>query len=420
MSMGEQFYQQEVSKGLSTLPWLTAIQEDGLSDLMRLGFPTRHTEDWKYTTLDTFLKQPFSHEGVYASSGPRTALTNAREFRIVNGVTEGVETLQGYLPSGVLVLPLLQALKEHADKLKPYLNGLLQHQHGFQALNTAMLHSGFFIYVPQGVVIKEPICLMHWQDKALNAAYLRHVVVLERGSALTLVEEYHGDLETSYFTSVVTEAYLKPDAQLSHYKIECESKLAYHVGEIIVKQAASSQFNSHSLAVGGKWVRSDTTIHLQEPYAACLMNGIYAPGDGQHIDHHTLVTHDVPNCTSVENYKGILNGHSRAVFNGKVMVARHAVHTKAEQQNKNLLLSKDAEIDTKPQLDIYADDVLCSHGATVGQLDEEALFYLATRGISPALARQFLVEAFAEDNLQRFQHDELAAQARQLLRQQIG
>ena len=200
---------------------------------------------------------------------------------------------------------------------------------------------------------------------------------------------------------------LAASAKLTHYKIQRESKAAYHLGHLAVKQSAHSQFASHSLSLGGKLVRSDISMYLQEEHAHCLMNGIYAPSEGQHVDHHTTVNHLVPNCSSEQDYKGILTGRSRAVFNGKVIVAKDAQHTDAKQQNKNLLLSANAEIDTKPQLEIFADDVLCSHGATVGQLDEEALFYLATRGIGRLEASHYLIHAFAQDNLRLIPNREL-------------
>ena len=193
-----------------------------------------------------------------------------------------------------------------------------------------------------------------------------------------------------------------------HYKIQRESKLAYHMGHLAVNQAMDSQLDSHLFSLGGKCVRSDITIGLSEPGAQCLMNGVYVPNDLQHMDHHTLVTHEAPNCRSEQDYKGILNGHSRAVFNGRVVVAKGAQHTQAKQQNKNLLLSIDTEIDTKPQLEIFADDVVCTHGATVGQLDEEAIFYLATRGIGRADATRYLVKAFTVDNLRILANVELA------------
>lgn len=417
------FYQQQASARLSTIPWLLRLQEHALADFKRLGFPNRYQEDWKYTTVDAFLQQQFTTEQNQETTVPtheQLPIKNAHSVALINSQVHGIEALQDKLPQGILVKPLAQALVEHADKIKPYLSQVLQQQHGFHALNTAMLQHGIFIYLPAGACLSQPLLISHWQDKANQAAYIRHLVIAEKASSATIIEDYAGDTQTCYFTNTVTEAYLAKDAQLSHYKIQRESKSAYHIGQVAVKQAAASQFVSHSFSSGGKWVRSDTMINLIEPRAHCCMNGIYATAEGQHVDHHTLVTHEVPECSSEQDYKGILNGHSRAVFNGRVIVAKDAQKTQAKQQNKNLLLSNNAEIDTKPQLEIFADDVMCTHGATVGQLDEEALFYLATRGIGRAEANRYLVLAFAAENLSKLANAELADCLSTLLNQQLG
>jgi Fe-S cluster assembly protein SufD len=244
--------------------------------------------------------------------------------------------------------------------------------------------------------------------------------VAEKGSQASLIEDYCGEAGQCYYTNTVTEVHLAEKASLTHTKIQRESKLAYHVGHLAVKQAAHSQLDSHLFSLGGQWVRSDLTIHLDEPHASCGMNGMYVPFDGQHMDHHTLVRHQAPDCQSVQDYKGIVSGHARAVFNGRVVVAKDAQHTSAKQQNKNLLLSTNAEIDTKPQLEIFADDVVCTHGATVGQLDEEALFYLATRGIEHEEASRYLMQAFMTDNLRAIPNAKLAAWIGDLFNEQIG
>ena len=430
MSELVEFYQQQASARFSNIPWLAHMQKNALADLTRLGFPTRHHEDWKYTTVDFFLQQQFSSE--LNKSGlvdPPHAATKASKsipvspsisIALVNGNVVNSAELKESLPPGVVVQSLAQALVEHAEKIKPYLSCILEQQHGFHVLNTAMLHSGLFIYLPAGACLTAPLILSHWQDKANHAAYIRHLVIAETGSSASIIEDYQGDASTCYFTNTVTEVYVAAHAKVTHYKMQRESKLAYHIGHLAVKQAAGSQFDSHAFNFGGKLVRSDITIGLDEPDAQCLMNGIYAPTDGQHIDHHTLVTHAAPSCRSEQDYKGILSGHSRAVFNGRVIVAKDAQHTQAKQQNKNLLLSTNTEIDTKPQLEIFANDVVCTHGATVGQLDEEALFYLATRGIGRADANRYLVQAFAVENLRILANTELADWVSTLLNQQLG
>ena len=433
------FYQKQACAGISTVPWLARIQEQACQELERTGFPTRHHEDWKYTSVDAFLQHRFVFNSTQTTDHTINKLARpipSIPLRIVNGAVIPSEAKQSSglctdsslamtdscttLPSGVIIVPISEALECMPEKIKPYLGQILKQEHAFHALNTAMLHQGLFIYIPDNVSINEPLWLNHWQDKAEQAVNLRHIVVAGCGSRVTLIEDYAGLAETCYFTNTITEIHLAPKATVTHYKIQRESKLAYHVGHLAVQQAEHSQFDSHSICIGSQWMRSDITIKLDEPNARCLMNGLYLPGDGQHMDHHTLVNHAVPDCQSAQDYKGILKGKSRGVFNGRVVVAEGAQHTEAKQQNSNLLLSKNAEIDTKPQLEIFANDVICTHGATVGQLDEDALFYLATRGIAREEASRYLMSAFMNENMRLLANDKLAAWLSILLNEQLG
>lgn len=395
------FYQQQALTAISPIAWLAALQEKALQDFNEYGFPTRHNEEWKYTQVDAFLQQQFFNSVTkQQESIPAMAIQSYSEGIIIyNGHVLASEQFIQKLPKGVLVGSITDILQTHPQLVQPYLGQLLEHKHGFHALNTALLNSGMVIYLPARSIVDEPIVLRHWRDKAQQAVHSRYLIIAEANSQATIIDDFYGADECCYLTNVVTEVSLAAGAKINHYKIQRESKNAFHVGHIIVRQAANSEFHSHSLSLGGKIVRSDLTINLQEEQASCLMNGLYLPGDNQHIDHHTTVNHLVPHCQSVQNYKGILKGRSRAVFNGKVIVAKNAQRTQAEQQNKNLLLSAQAEIDTKPQLEIFADDVVCSHGATVGQLDEDAIFYLATRGISRPQAVAYLIQAFTANNL---------------------
>lgn len=422
MSDVTDFYQQQATNGVSDIPWLAQLQNNARVDFERIGFPTRKTEDWKYTSVDGFLKQRFVNATARANNSAReTDLPlECNTVSLVNGVVIGADALATTLPAGVVVLPLAQALLSHADKIKPWLGQILKQEHAFQALNTAMLQCGLFIYLPEGVSLTKPLLLAHWQDQPQQAMHVRHLILAEAGSSATIIEDYQGDASTEYFTNTITEVHCAANSTLVHYKIQRESKLASHIGHLAVNQSASSQFDSHLFSFGGKLVRSDIMFNLQASHARCFMNGIYAPTDGQHMDCHTTVTHAVPDCNSAQDYKGILNGHSRAVFNGKVIVAKDAQHTEAKQQNKNLLLSVDAEIDTKPQLEIFANDVICTHGATVGQLDEDALFYLATRGIERAEACHYLIQAFAAENLRAITDVNLANFLSGLLNHQIN
>lgn len=415
-----EFYERQAQSGVSSLSWVAQLQASALSEFKRSGFPTRHDEEWKYTSIDALTKQPFTTNETIQTALNHSDLPVSLQLHIQNGQVCGIEQLAGQLPLGVLVLPLTEALAQHAELIKPYLGKILKQEHGFHALNTAMIQCGVFIYIPAGVCIQNPLGLTHFQDQLNQAVHLRHLIIAEAGSQATLIEEYRGDDQCTYLTNTVTEVFVGANANITHYKIQRESKSAYHLGHLSVKQAANSQFSSHSLSLGGKLVRSDISMYLEEERANCLMNGIYVPTEGQHVDHHTMVHHLVPNCSSDQDYKGILTGRSRAVFNGKVIVAKDAQHTDAKQQNKNLLLSANAEIDTKPQLEIFADDVLCSHGATVGQLDEEALFYLATRGIGRIEASHYLIQAFANNNLRLIPQPELADWMSNLITQQVG
>lgn len=419
MSDVSSFYLQQAANYVSDIPWIAQLQKQAQSDLECQGFPARKHEEWKYTSTDELLKHYFvpahqHNDTLYQHSIP----VNGHSISINNGVITGLESVAKCLPDGVIILPLFDAVQSHPEKIKPFLNKILKSEHAFQYLNTAMMQSGLFIYIPENRCIAEPLVLTHYQNQAQQSVYIRHLILAEEGSRATIIEEYCGEDTKSYFTSAITEVSAAATSHLVHYKIQREGKAAHHIAHLAVNQAAGSQFESHVFSFGGKLVRSDITFNLLEPKAHCSMNGVYAPSHGQHMDHHTTVNHMVPNCTSVQDYKGILNDQSRAVFNGKVIVAKDAQQTDAKQQNKNLLLSSNAEIDTKPQLEIYANDVTCTHGATVGQLDEEALFYLATRGIEPSEATQYLVRAFAMTNLQAVQDEKLCAWLSNLLYQQ--
>lgn len=415
------FYEQEAKTQISDILWVSAIQNDALDDFKHYGFPKRQDEEWKYTSVDAFLKHQFAMPKEPSISTPKINknIPFLRQLAIHNGQVVDVDGFIPSLPDGVIVMPLRAALSQHADKIKPVMGQLFDHEHGFHALNTASMQTGVFIYLPAGVSIDEPFVLAHWQDNANQAIYTRHIIIAEQNSHATIIETFHGDNECSYVTNTITEAHLSAGAKIVHYKIQCESLAAFHTGHTIVGQAGLSQFDSHSLSLGGKLVRSDLTFNLKEEQAHCLMNGIYLPSDKQHVDHHTVVHHLVPNSSSTQDYKGILSGQSRAVFNGKVAVAKNAQHTRAAQQNKNILLSPLAEIDTKPQLDIYADDVVCTHGATVGQLDSEALFYMAARGIPQADAIGYLIQAFAADNLRLVAHGDMVTWMSDLINQQL-
>ncbi|MCH9755902.1 MAG: Fe-S cluster assembly protein SufD [Gammaproteobacteria bacterium] len=377
------------------VPWMLELKQQAHSDLLRLGLPTRRDEDWKYTPTKALLEHQFE----------------------LNTVDSGL-TLK-HIPDGVLVLPIKEAIRSHAELIKPYLGQIMEQTHGFHAQNMALFEAGFLIYIPEGIQASEPLHLVHTPTQSGKMQCFRHLLVADTRSSLQVIETYESNLDTPYFTNTMTEVMVGSHAEISHLKIQREGPSAFHVGEVAVKQAANSRFESHSLSLGASLARSDTTVEFSESHASCLMNGIYMPNDTQHIDHHTTVKHAVPDCVSEQDYKGILKGRARAVFNGKVLVFPDASKTEAKQYNKNVLLSSEAEVDTKPELQIFTDDVVCAHGATVGQLDEEALFYLATRGIDAELAHQYLMRAFLADNLRQMVASGLDNQLNELITQHM-
>lgn len=395
---------------------LEPLRAQGLAEFQRLGFPKKKDEDWRYTPMTEFLKHEFHSETLATESHNEDMIISKQadipwgnKIVLADGKVMGLEQLRKTLPLGVIVMPILEALQTLPEKITPYLNQILKVQHGFHAQNTAMLQLGLFIYVPAHICIAEPLLLVHWQTCAEQALYLRHVIVVETGATVSVIEDYQGPVGLRYYTNVITEAWVGPDSNLKHYKVQRESKSAWHVGHLAMKLAAGGHGASHIVSLGAQWSRFDACFVLAEPKAECFLNGMYVPGGQQHMDHHTWVYHDAPHGTSQQNYKGIVSDAAHAVFNGQVHVARYAQKTVAKQQNKNLLLSKQAEVDTKPQLDIAADDVQCTHGATVGQLDADALFYFATRGIEAVAATHYLIQAFVAENLQAIGHEEFAA-----------
>ncbi len=423
MSEVVEFYRQQATKNRTKLDWLAQLQQSALDKLLKHGFPSRRDENWKYThmgqwagqrfvDLPTALEQPYNDLDLPFDS--------AQTIDVMNGEINEEQLASLSLPSGVICLPLVRAAERYPQLVKAHLGQVLIEAHGFHYLNTASLKFGLFLYIPDNVILNRPLVVRHLTNRLGQNIQLRHVIAMSKGSCADVVEYFQGARQVDYFTNTVTEISLAESAQLNHFKIQCESKAAYHIGHAAIRQLANSQYQNHSLSLGGALVRSDLSITLEEPKARCLMNGIYVPGQGQHVDHHTTVFHRAPDCQSKQDYKGILQGDGRGVFNGQVVVSKGAIKTDAKQQNKNLLLSPHAEIDTKPQLEIYADDVICSHGATVGQLDEESLFYLATRGIDRAEATRYLIHAFANDNLTLVPQSAIRDWMTGLLNQQLG
>jgi Fe-S cluster assembly protein SufD len=406
-------------------PWLDALRKDAGERFTQMGLPTTRNEDWKFTNvapvgqvnwqapggvpglLDRSVVEPF-----------RLGLPDAIELVFVNGWFAPHLSDVSRLPASVTVTSLALAIQAGVPAVEQWLGktAKLEHQ-PFTALNQAMLVDGGFIQVPRGVSLAAPLHLLFLSDAASGPAvtHPRTLILAEESAELVVIESYASLRESLYFTNAVTEVVVGPNARVEHIKIERESEQAYHVGTVEADQQRDSRFRSFSFAIGGSLVRTNIYSVMNGEGSDCTMNGLYLLHERQHIDHQTRIEHAFPHCSSREVYKGILDGASHAVFNGKVFVRPEAQKTDGKQTNKNLLLSDQAKVDTKPQLEIFADDVKCTHGATVGSLDAIGLFYLESRGISQAAARRLLTYGFAAEVLGEINHDTMRRQLERLV-----
>lgn len=398
--------------------WLRELRRGAMARFTELGFPTGKLEEWKFTSVAPIARTRFRlaepdsavQHRLKASATAGAIPAGAPYVVFLNGRYSQAQSNLGGLPQGVRVDSLAEFLKngraqEHLARYAAW------REEAFVALNTALAEDGAFIEISRGTVLPEPIyivfCSAPSGDPAMS--HPRNLILAGEASQAAIVEVYAGDAGGSYFTNAVTELVAGETAVIEHYKLQQESQEAFHVATLQVRQQRSSNFASHSVSLGGALVRSNVNSVLDGDGAECTLNGLYLAGGRQHIDNHTVLDHARPHCSSREYYRGILDGRSSAVFNGSIVVRKDAQKTDAIQSNKNLLLSKDAVVNTKPQLQIWADDVRCTHGATIGQLDSEALFYLRSRGIGHDEARRLLTYAFANDVLGRMKLEGLRA-----------
>ena len=389
--------------------WLETLRRKGIDVFAAAGFPTTRDEEWKFTSVAPIAERRFAFAPDGADARPLVereswaAGLGGHRAVFVNGM-HAPELSAGELPRGVQVSSLRAVLATNPAAVEPFLGRFAPaDRQAFTALNTGFLDDGAFVWVAPGTIVDRTITLLFVSTPAAAASmsHPRVLVVAGDRSELRLVEAYAGPSGQEYFTNAVTEVAVGAGAVVDHYKLQRESRAAFHVGGMFVHATRDSNFSSHSLTFGGALVRNDVLAVLDGEGGDCTMNGLYLAGGRTLVDNHTTIDHAKPHCGSHELYKGILGERAHAVFNGKIIVRPDAQKTDAKQTNKALLLSDDARINTKPQLEIFANDVKCTHGATVGQLDEDAIFYLRARGLDLAQARQMLIHAFAGDVLDR-------------------
>jgi Fe-S cluster assembly protein SufD len=400
--------------------WRARAREEAFARFEETGFPTTDEEEWKYTNVAPIARasfRPATGIGATLEAGAVEPFVyaEARRSRLVfvNGFFRAELSSLEAIPPGVVVASLADALEgERAGIVREHFGRLAEPGDAFAWLNTAFACGGAFLHIAAGARVEAPVQLLFLSapGEHESAAFPRVLVVAERDSRLDLIESYAATEESTYFTDAVVEVRVGEGAAVTHYKIQDESERAFHVASTRAELARSGSYDLTTVTLGARLSRHNIGVELISEGAECRVDGLYIVSTGQHTDTHSLIDHRQPHCTSRQNYKGILDGRSRAVFNGRVFVHEGAHGTDAEQSNKNLLLSPDARVDTKPQLEIFNDDVKCSHGATVGQLEEEELFYLLSRGLHTDLARNLLTYGFAEEIVEKFKFDSIRAQ----------
>ncbi len=400
-------------RNASDADWLRSIRENAMQRFTALGFPTTKDESWRFTNVAPIAKTSFALAPQQPVSIDLQQLNqfiipdlNAIRLVFVNGRYSPRLSHAQELPKGLRIMPLAQAMEAHRDLVRPHLEGHRLHAaqaDAFTHMNTAFLEDGAFIHVARGKAIETPIELLSisTESDSPTMTHPRHLIIADESAELTVIERsvsLHGG---NYFTNAVTDILVGTNATVNHYLLEEENSEAFNVSTLRTRQMADSRCNSHTVLLGGKLVRNNVHAILDGKSTECLINGLYIGSDSQHMDNHMRVEHAQPHGDSRQFYHGILNDRASAVFAGRIIVHPGAQKTDAKQTNRNLLLSDESHVDTQPQLEIYADDVKCTHGATIGQLDEQAVFYFRARGISNDTARSMLIHAFAGESVTR-------------------
>ncbi len=397
------------------LAWLRNLRRDNFARFAEAGIPTTRMEDWRFTNLSSLAQTPFrpardGRASVTAASLEKFRIAgSAAQLVFVNGRYVPELSSPGKLPGGIEISNLATEIESQPSALEEWLGRYLDTKRDpFSALNTAFLEDGAFIYVAKNTVLEAPIHLLFvsTSEAGPTMTHPRNLFVVEAGSQAAFVEDYVSlpaaqGATGRLFCNTATELIAGDNAVVSHYMIEREHTDAFNVSTLRIEQGRNANVASHSVLLGGGIVRNNVHPVLNGEGGDCLINGLFAGTGRQHLDNYMLVEHAKPHCGSRQFYNGILGGRAHGVFHGRIIVHKDAQKTDAKQTNRNLLLSDEAQIDTKPQLEIYADDVKCTHGATIGQIEENALFYLRSRGIEEASARQLLLLAFAGECLDR-------------------
>jgi len=402
------------------------LRKSAISRLAEMGLPHRKQEDWRFTDVAPIRDSAFpvaaaSTNAVSRADVDRWAVSGEWAARVVlvDGYFRADLSTIGELPAGVKLAGLAQALDEESEIVLAHLGKYARKDdRPFVALNTAFLADGAFLYLPKNAVVENPIQIVHVSTGG-RSSFPRHLIVAKEGSQARVVETYVSAGGDAGFVNAVAEVVVGANAHVDHVTLQLENEEALHVNAIQVLQGRDSHYANHKVTLGGRLTRNDVDSVLDDENIVCTLNGLYHTHGKQHVDNHTRLEHRKPHCESHELYKGILDDESSAVFTGKIHVYEDAQKTDAKQSSANLLLTDDAVVDAMPQLEIYADDVKCTHGAVVGQLDPDALFYLRTRGIPETPARNMLIRAFASDVAHRIPVPAVAEHVDALLKERL-
>ncbi|GIU83006.1 MAG: Fe-S cluster assembly protein SufD [Acidobacteria bacterium] len=398
--------------------WLKELRTEALSFFSEVGFPSVEDEEWKYTNVAPIARETFQYDFKVESKISEETISKfvleeaKKSFLVFLNGRFRPEFSNAQSLADVKIASFTQAFNDPdlQKTLQQKLGSLVDYRkNGFTALNTAFIEEGLFLFIPRDKIIESPIQLVFLTENE-KIAFPRCLIVMEEGSEATLIESYNRNQEGKYFTNAVIEISIANEAKLKHYRVQRESHNSFHVTTTCAEVQCGSVYDSTNITLGAKLSRHDVIAIFKAEGGQAFVDGLYLVSGEQHSDTHSVIDHVFPNCLSRQNYKGIVDGKARAVFNGKIFVRENAHGTDAQQSNKNLLLSNEARVDTKPQLEIFNDDVRCSHGATVGQLEEEEIFYLMSRGLHHSLAENLLTYGFAEEIVNKIEVDSLKSQ----------
>ncbi len=396
--------------------WLQSLRNKAMDRFVELGFPSTRQEEWRFTNVAPMSKINWRATSEDSSEGllekDLDFVFSPTRLVFVNGQFAPALSSQPSLPNGVILCSMREAILKHPALLEKHFSQQADFtNHAFTALNAAFFQDGAFLYLPKGVQLKDPVQFAYLSlgKTADSMFHPRNLFIAEENAQAALVEDCFSLGEKAYWNNPVTEIVLGTSAKLTHYKLQRENAAAFHIARLKARQSRDSQIRSIAISLGASISRHDWESRLEGPGSDCIFDGLYFGSSEQLLDHHTTIDHATAHGSSRELYKGILAGKSKAVFNGRIIVQPDAQKTDAIQMNKNLVLSQESEINTKPELQIFADDVKCKHGATVGRLDEKAIFYLRSRGVGLHEARNLLCHAFAGEILNRIEIESLHA-----------